>query len=120
MKPRPTPSGAIRAAAAGTSLVGLLVIGIVLPAVALADDSGGEPTGSGAGAAMLRIGLVTLLLLIVIGTLAALPRMLKRPRYRPGKPWPYDPLWFAGPENPEAALAGTRPLRGTGGASGDW
>lgn len=69
---------------------------------------------------MLRIGLITVGLFVVISLLAALPRLLTRPRYRPGKPWPYDPLWFAGPENPDAALSGARALRGTGGASGDW
>ena len=52
---------------------------------------------------------------------AALPSMLKRPRYRPGRPWKHDPLWFNGPDDPDAAVAKARPgASGRGGASAEW
>jgi hypothetical protein len=65
--------------------------------------------------------VLPLAVFLAIATLAALPSLLKRPRYRPGKPWEHDPLWFAGPDDPERAIA--RALAGVsakGGASAEW
>lgn len=89
---------------------------------AWADDSG-EVTGVSSGgnwSIVLRLLVPTVTALLVISLLAALPRLLRRPRYRPGKPWSHDPLWFAGAENPERALSRVRPERRSGGASADW
>lgn len=88
---------------------------------AWADDSG-EVTGGSLSnwGILLRLLWPTLAGIVIISGLAALPRLLRRPRYRPGKPWSHDPLWFAGAENPERALAGVRPVRRSGGASADW
>lgn len=98
----------------------MLVLAAGTPA--WADDSGAV-TGLSSGSnweVLLRLLVPTVVLSAVIALLAALPRLLRRPRYRPGKPWPHDPLWFAGAENPERALAGVRPTRRSGGASADW
>ena len=109
------------ALATGGLLTALLIVS-ASSSVAWAGDSG-EVTGLSTGSnwnILLRLLIPTLILLAVISLLAALPRLLRRPRYRPGKPWPHDPLWFAGAENPERALAGVRPARRSGGASADW
>ena len=57
----------------------------------------------------------------VIAFFSALPSMLRRPRYRPGKPWRHDPLWFGAPDDPDAALRTARPgATARGGASAEW
>jgi hypothetical protein len=61
------------------------------------------------------VGLYLLIALLVVG-----PRWARRPRYRPGRPWPYEPLfWTASPpgaqEPDRGVAAGER-----GGARGDW
>jgi hypothetical protein len=113
-------SGLVGVGGLAVSAVGL--VGLAWSTPALADDSGGvsnlDPTST--GEILLRLVLVPLAFVIVIALLAAAPRLLRRPRYRPGTPWPYDPLWFAGPARPEAAIARARPARGTGGASAEW
>jgi hypothetical protein len=92
-----------RLAALGTGA--LLPVLLAAPALALDD---GEVKGKSLGA-----GLVAFF--------SVLPSMLRRPRYRPGRPWPYDPLWFRGPDDPEQALAGARPrATAKGGASAEW
>jgi hypothetical protein len=83
----------------------------------------GEVSGKslGAGLVLLIYVVIPLGLFLVIGALSVLPSLLRRPRYRPGRPWNYDPLWFAGPDNPEAALAVARPgTTAKGGASAEW
>jgi hypothetical protein len=64
------------------------------------------------------------------------PRAARRPRYRVGQPWPYDPMWWTanpqGAQLPPAehtgdhnadrgpALAGARAGVERGGARGSW
>lgn len=75
----------------------------------------------GDGMTILLFVILPLAIFGVVALLAALPSLLKRPRYRPGKPWDHDPLWFGGPEDPEAAITRARPGRtARGGASAEW
>jgi hypothetical protein len=63
------------------------------------------------------VGLYLLIVLLVVA-----PRMARKPRYRVGQPWPYEPLWWTA--NPEGAqLPSTDGLVVTGergGARGNW
>lgn len=91
------------------------------PALAFRDD--GEVHGKplGAGLTIAIYVLIPLGAFLLIAFFAALPSMLKRPRYRPGRPWKHDPLWFNGPDDPDAALAKARPgSTARGGASAEW
>jgi hypothetical protein len=91
------------------------------PALAIKDD--GEVPGSslGVGLTIAIFVLIPVGAFLVIAFFSALPSMLKRPRYRPGRPWKHDPLWFAGPDDPDAALAKARPgATARGGASAEW
>lgn len=102
-----------------TASVALSTVLTALPAAA--QDSGEfSDTGLSLGDVLLRFVLLPLGLLLGIALLAAIPRLLRRPRYRPGRPWNFDPVWFAGPDDPDGTLALARPQRGLGGASADW
>lgn len=62
------------------------------------------------------LGLFLLITAFVVG-----PTLLRRPRYRPGRPWPHDPVWFAGPIRPEQALRAAEPAgQSSGGTGADW
>lgn len=75
----------------------------------------------GTGMTILLFVVVPLAIFGVIALLSAMPSMLRRPRYRPGKGWDHDPLWFAGPDNPQDAIKTARPRpTGKGGASAEW
>jgi hypothetical protein len=95
---------------------------VVFAAPAMAADDGevnGKPLG--AGLTIVIFVLIPLGAFLVIAFFSALPSMLKRPRYRPGRPWKHDPLWFAGPDDPDAALQSARPgATARGGASAEW
>lgn len=91
------------------------------PALANLDD--GEVRGKplGAGLVILIYVVVPVGAFLVISFFAVLPSLLRRPRYRPGRPWSFDPLWFAGPDDVDKALAGARPgVTARGGASAEW
>jgi hypothetical protein len=95
---------------------------VVLAAPALAADDG-ERLGKGLGVGMTIVIFVLIPLgaSLVIAFFAALPSLLRRPRYRPGRPWKHDPLWFSGPDDPDAALQRARPgATARGGASAEW
>jgi hypothetical protein len=103
-----------------------LVTGALLPLLpltpALALDDG-EVRGKslGTGMVVLIYVLIPLGIFAVIALLSVLPSALRRPRYRPGRAWTYDPLWFNGPDDPSKALAGARPgATARGGASAEW
>ena len=98
----------------------LSVVVVATPALALDD---GEVRGKslGAGLVIAIYVLIPLGAFAVIAFFSALPSMLRRPRYRPGRPWKYDPLWFSGPDDPDRALTGARPgATARGGASAEW
>lgn len=52
------------------------------------------------------------------------PKSVRRPRYRPGQPWEYPPVWWtANPESvgrPPAAGGESSERAGRGGAHGSW
>lgn len=65
--------------------------------------------------------LVPALLLLAIGALAYLPALKRSWRYRPREGWNAQPVWFAGPPDPVAAVSGATTGDVTrGGAGGDW
>jgi hypothetical protein len=95
---------------------------VVTAGPALAADDGevhGKALGDGLTIAIYV--LIPLGAFLVIAFFSALPSMLKRPRYRPGRPWKHAPLWFSGPDDPDAALQNARPgATARGGASAEW
>ncbi len=89
----------------------------VLAATTGADT--GKPLG--VGMAVLIYAGIPIGLFIVISALAVAPSMLRRPRYRPGRPWTAEPLWFSGPDDADAALRAIRVgTTARGGASAEW
>ena len=103
-----------------------IAVGVLVPLApftpALALDDGEVPGKSlGIGLTILYYVVIPLGIFAVIAALAVLPSMLRRPRYRPGRAWTFDPLWFNGPDDPERALTGARPgATARGGASAEW
>jgi hypothetical protein len=83
----------------------------------------GEQPGShlGLGAALAIYLAIPAGLFAIISLLVVLPNLVRRPRYRPGRPWPHAPVWFAGPDQPDAAVRSAVPaLQARGGASAEW
>lgn len=106
-----------RAAAVATGA--LLPLLSLTPAFALDD---GEVPGKPLGTALTLLYYVVIPLgaFLVISALAVLPSMLRRPRYRPGRAWQHDPMWFNGPDDPNHALSSVRGATAKGGASAEW
>jgi len=70
------------------------------------------------------LGVVAVLALAVYGR-----AMVHQPnRYRPGRPWTYEPSWFlphpeavpATASSTQAAISGSTTTTAVGGASGEW
>ena len=101
---------------------GVLAVGGLATGCMTVKQPGQSYPSLGAGMTILLFIIVPLAIFGTIALLAALPSLLRRPRYRPGSPWEHDPLWFAGPDDPEQAIAQARPRgRSTkGGASAEW
>jgi len=104
-----------------------VVVGVasfLLPAApALALSDGEEPEhGIGLVNALLLFGGIPLAIVGLVALLVVVGGLRHRPRYRPGRPWDFDPIWFAGPADPNAAVAAARASgRVTGGgASAEW
>jgi hypothetical protein len=99
-----------------------LVVGVGTAAASIKPDDGEVPGPSlGLGLTLLYFVVIPIGAFLVIGGLALLPSALHKPRYRPGKPWDHDPLWFRGPDDPEEALEGARPGSTVrGGARAEW
>jgi len=106
--------------------IAAIATGLLLPLLpltpALALDDGEVPGKSlSTGMVVVIYVLVPLGIFAVIALLSVLPSALRRPRYRPGRPWTHDPLWFNGPDDPDKALTGARPgATARGGASAEW
>jgi hypothetical protein len=118
-----TTRRSFRRAARLTALVTGALIPLLVAAPALAGLDDGEQPGKslGAGEVILIYVVIPLGIFAVIALFATLPSMLRRPRYRPGRPWQHDPMWFNGPDDPDKALAGARPgATARGGASAEW
>jgi hypothetical protein len=100
---------------------GLLAVAVTAAGCTTEKEPGQNYPSLGSGMTILLFVILPLAIFGTIGLLAALPSLLKRPRYRPGRAWDHDPLWFAGPDDAEAAIARTR-VSGEpkGGASAEW
>ena len=93
---------------------------LAAPALAL-DDGEVHGKGQSTGMTIVQFVVIPVGAFLVIAVFSALPSMLRRPRYRPGRPWKHDPLWFSGPDDPDAALKSARPgATARGGASAEW
>ena len=91
------------------------------PAIAKLDDGEKHAKALTTGELILIYVVIPIGLFLVIALFSVLPSLLRRPRYRPGRPWNFDPLWFAGPDDTDKALAGARPgVTAKGGASAEW
>lgn len=96
-------------------------IPVLLASPAAAATYGGwRDTGMTVPSLLLVFVGIPIAIVGLISAVIVVPQMMRRPRYRPGRPWPHDPLWFAGPEEPDAAVGAARPRSGTGGAGGRW
>lgn len=71
---------------------------------------------------VLYLAVAPVALFALVAFLAAAPRLRRRPRYRVGQPWTYEPLWWTA--NPAGARLPPVPgnLRSgeKGGARGSW
>ena len=74
------------------------------PALAKLDDGEVKGKSLGAGLVILYYVVIPVAIFLVIAFFSVLPSMLRRPRYRPGRAWNHDPMWFAGPDDPDQAL----------------
>lgn len=112
----------LRAVARTAVVAAGLLLPVLSAAPALAVDDGEQPGKSlGTGETILIYVVIPLAAFAVISLFSALPSLLRRPRYRPGRPWNHDPMWFNGPDDPNAALAAARPgASAKGGASAEW
>lgn len=64
---------------------------------------------------------IPLAVILLIGAAVYGKSMVQAPnRYRPGKPWEYEPRWYSA--HPDALLQATQsgPTTAVGGASGEW
>jgi hypothetical protein len=117
-----TTRGPSRRCARLTAVATGALLPLLAAAPAFALDDGEQPgKGLGWGMVVLIYVGIPLGIFAVIALFAALPSALRRPRYRPGRPWEHDPLWINGPDDPDKALAGARPgATARGGASAEW
>ena len=113
-----------------TGLAGLVTVLLTAGPVLAEENPLGPSEGSdpaaelGPGRALLLYVGAPLALLLVVAAVAWLPQVLRAPRYRPAEGWDAAPVWFAGPVDPDAAVAAAAE-RGLGdvvrgGASGSW
>jgi hypothetical protein len=88
----------------------------------LGPSEGADPgKGLGPGLAVLLYVGIPLAVFAVIAAVVLLPGALRGHRYRPAEGWSAAPVWFAGPVDPDAAVAAAQPGDVTrGGASGSW
>ena len=111
-----------RLAASTACSVGLLLAtaGPALAATDVPDDG----TESGAGLSVIETLLWFVVLpgaiFVAIAILVSIPSMSRGPRYRPGLGWWAAPVWFNGPDEPDAAVRNAAPTAGGGGASARW
>ncbi|MDP9433426.1 MAG: hypothetical protein M3P91_12165 [Actinomycetota bacterium] len=100
-----------------------LIIPLLTAAPAMAINDGEEPDrGINAMQTVLIYFAAPVALLLLIAAFAVLPGLTRRARYRPGGSWQHNPIWFAGPEHPEEALAaaGSVEIGKGSGVSAQW
>lgn len=114
-------SAALRTAAGSAAGLAVLLWFTTGPAVATVVDDGTETAD---GLSVLETVLwfvgVPLGLFVVITLLVMAPSAARGPRYRPGLGWWAAPVWFNGPDDPDAAVRAAEPTAGGGGASARW
>jgi hypothetical protein len=116
----PAVRSAARPAALAAALVLLSACGTEQSAYPHPGESAGWTDGSVARTVLLYV-LLPLALLLGIALLAAVPSLVRRYRYRPQEGWSADPVWFAGPADPVAAVEQADPADVVrGGAGGSW
>lgn len=106
-----------------TGLVATLLSATPAWAGDLVGPSEGSDPGEGLGpaATLLLFVAAPAAAVLVIAVLVLLPGALRANRYRPAEGWAADPVWFAGPVDADAAIAGAQPGDVTrGGAHGSW
>lgn len=119
---RPTARRLHRLAAA--AFAGML-LPVLLAAPALASirnlDDGEVPQHLGIWTVIGEFIAVPIIATGLISAMVVLPQMLRAPRYRPGRPWGYAPIWFGGPDEADRALERAS-ARSTakGGAYAEW
>lgn len=111
---------------AAACLTGALTT-ILTTAPALAGDPVGGSEGADPGKSLGPAGTILLFVVTPIGAfllisaLVLLPGALRANRYRPAEGWDASPVWFAGPVDPDAAVAAAEPGdMARGGAHGSW
>lgn len=110
-----------RIARLGLGAAAILAAGGLATGCTTEKQPGYHYSSLGDGMTILVYVIVPLAVFGLVALLSALPSLLKRPRYRPGRPWDHDPLWFGGPDDPEEAILRARRGRATrGGASAEW
>ncbi len=122
----PRTSGTALTRVATIGLTGLVTT-LLTAAPAFAEDPLGPHEGVDSGQALswgqallLFVG-VPAAIVFVIWAVVWLPGAMRASRYRPAEGWAADPVWFAGPIDPDTAVATAQ--RGDvvrGGASGSW
>jgi MFS family permease len=106
---------------AGLVLGALAVAGPAFAAALAHHDDGEVASPLGWGMSLLLFVVIPFGVCGLVAALVLLPSRLRRPRYRPGRPWHYEAIWFAGPADPEQALATlSGPQSAKGGASAEW
>lgn len=71
---------------------------------------------------VLEYGVAPAAAFSIIALTAAAPRLGRRPRYRAGQPWTFEPLWWtANPEGADLPAVAEHAASGErGGARGSW
>jgi hypothetical protein len=105
---------------AGVALLTVpLLIATALPAAA--QNEGEVPDPLPLLPSLLIFGGIPILIFVVVGLLVFGLSALRKPRYRPAQGWDGDPVWYGGPEDPEAAVQQAEPKQpGRGGSSATW
>jgi hypothetical protein len=123
---KPARSRRVRAGIRG-AFVGLAVMMVLLPAFpAAAADTGIDNIGDVGSPDSLSVPLEVLLFVgipvlgfLIAASLAFRPQKGSARRYRPGRPWTFEPVWF-GDESALELEPQRAALPGAGGASGRW
>jgi len=109
----------VSTSAAVLATAGVLV-GAATPAFAEAVGRAGG-AGMGFGEILLVYVGAPVALFLLLTVLALAPSARRRPRYRPGRPFDGEPVWFAGPDDVDSAVRGAKPAdQDRGGARGSW
>ena len=104
-----------------------LVTTLLTAAPAFASDpvgprEGADPgAGLGPAATLLLYVVVPVASVLLLAAIVWLPGAVRANRYRPAEGWGANAVWFAGPLDPDSAIAGAE--RGEvmrGGAHGSW